>query len=96
MTWRIVLFLGVLLASMLAAVGAFLDSSSVRGRVNQEARYAWSSPFEREVWALNSSGERVTLIEGDQRLWYFAGGMLLVVTLASVPLLRERERRRNV
>lgn len=33
--------------------------------------------------------------DGDARLWYFAAGAVLVLTLASLPLLRERERRRS-
>lgn len=32
--------------------------------------------------------------DGDQRIWYFAAGAVLVLTLASLPLLRERDRRR--
>ncbi len=34
------------------------------------------------------------LSEGDSALWYFGGGLLLALTLASVPLLMQRERDR--
>lgn len=74
-----------------------MDSSAAEGRSNfarlgEEEQ--WSGPFKRDVWlAGDRAGARVVISDGDQDLWYFVGGAVLLLTLASVPLLRERERR---
>ena len=39
--------------------------------------------------------DRLVLEDGDQGLWYFASAAVFVLTLASLPLLYERERRRR-
>jgi hypothetical protein len=54
----------------------------------------WPGPFEREIWYRRGGSVVVVLVEGDENLWYFAAGAILVLTLASIPLLRERDRRR--
>ena len=47
--------------------------------------HQWPSPFEREVFL--EPDHRATLSEGDSALWYFGGGLILALTLASIPLL---------
>ena len=50
--------------------------------------------FARLEERLRAEELRVAETDGDQRVWYFAAGAVLVLTLASPPLLRERDRRR--
>ena len=114
MTWRIALFVGVLLAVACVAVGFTLNTSEVTVSSVEEANDAqWPSPFERPMksmlppprgsarisWRRATPTPQELLLDeetdGDARLWYFAAGAILVLTLASLPLLRERERRRH-
>ena len=85
----------MLLAVACVAVGFTLDKSAleVRGTGDIEAKNTWPSPFSREIW-FDRRDDVVVIEEGDENLWYFAGAVILVVTLASLPLLRERDRRR--
>jgi hypothetical protein len=94
-SWRAVLLVGAVLAVVAAGVGLFLDKSAlqVRGTADLEWTNTWPAPFEREIW-YRRGGSDVVLAEGDENLWYFAAGAILVLTLASIPLLRERDRRR--
>jgi hypothetical protein len=96
MPWRVALLVGVLLAVVCAAVGFTLDQSAleVRGTADAQATSTWPSPFSREIWYQRRDREAV-ITEGDEDLWYFAAGVILVVTLAALPLLRERDRRRS-
>jgi uncharacterized membrane protein YdcZ (DUF606 family) len=97
-TWRGVLFTGALVAVALVAVGVVIDSASIHalGLRRAQAAEQWPSPFQQEVAVVyqDSAGES-TLKGGDAPLWYFAGGAILALTLAALPLLRERDSHRR-
>lgn len=95
MNWRIVLVAGVVVAALLVSCGFFLDRNEVGVREPQGVYYVhqWPSPFEREVFL--EPDHRAMLSEGDSALWYFGGGLVMALTLASIPLLMERERNRG-
>jgi hypothetical protein len=94
MSWRLVLFLGTLVAVALAAVGFTLDRADAHiSGPDVVAEHEWPSPFEREL-SFRRGDEVHVLAEGDEDLWYAAAAGVLVLTLASLPLLAERDRRR--
>jgi hypothetical protein len=95
MNWRIVLIGGVVAAIVCAMVGLVIDRSEVGVAEPKGVYYVhqWPSPFEREVYL--GDDHNALLSEGDAELWYFASGAILALTLASLPLLVERELRRD-
>jgi type IV secretory pathway protease TraF len=91
--WRKLLIAGVTLAVAAALTGLVIDRNEV-GVVEPQGVYyvhQWPTPFEREVYL--EPDHRALLSEGDSGLWYFASGAILLLTLAAVPALVERERR---
>ena len=83
---------------MLAGVGIYLGTRAVvlvpPGNVLLEAEaLQWPSPFERPIRAVGPN-DVLTIEEGDQALWYAASGAVAFLTLASLPMLWARERRR--
>jgi hypothetical protein len=95
MNWRRLLIAGVALAMAAALTGLVIDRNEV-GVVEPQGVYyvhQWPTPFEREVYL--EPDHRALLSEGDSELWYFASGVILLLTLASMPALVERERRRR-
>ena len=95
MNWRIVLIAGVAIAALAALCGFVVDRNEIGVRDPQGVYYVdqWPTPFEREVYL--EPDHRAMLAEGDSALWYFSAGVILALTLASVPLLMERERGRR-
>ena len=95
MNWRIVLIVGVSLSLLIAVVGLVIDRNEVGVADPQGVYYVhqWPTPFEREVYL--EPDHRAMLAEGDSALWYFTAGAVLALTLASIPLLMERERARR-
>lgn len=95
MNWRIVLVGGVFVAIVCGMVGLVIDRSEVGVDEPEGVYYVhqWPSPFEREVFL--GDDHNAILSEGDSELWYFASGAILALTLASLPLLSEREGRRR-
>lgn len=95
MNWRAVLLIGAILAVACASIGFTLDVAAVQVRGTADPAVqgsSWPRPFAREVWYPRPGGRRV-ITKGDERFWYFAAGAIAVLTLASLPLLREREAR---
>ncbi len=93
--WRVVLLVGAVLMIALASVGFTLDVAAVqvRGTADPAIQHQeWPAPFSRVVWYRQPGGRRV-ITEGDARIWYFAAGAVVLFTIASLPLLRDREAR---
>jgi hypothetical protein len=98
MSWRAALFISVLLAVGLAAVGMVIETSTIHVLGLSEARSVerWPRPFRKDV-SLTYRGSAIQAVaEGDRNLWYFAALAVLAVTLGALPLLRQRERARDV
>jgi hypothetical protein len=93
-TWRVVLLAGIALAVAAGFVGLILDRSEVGVSAPIGVHYVdqWPTPFERQVYL--GDDKRALLEKGDSELWYFGAGAVAGLTLASLPLLIERERRR--
>lgn len=95
MNWRVVLIAGVCLSILLALGGLIIDRNEIGVLDPQGVYYAhqWPTPFEREVFL--EPDHHAMLSEGDSELWYFTSGAVLALTLASLPLLIDRELRRK-
>lgn len=95
MNWRTLLIAGLALAVSAAVTGLVIDRNEVGVAEPQGVYYVhqWPTPFEREVYL--EPDHRALLSEGDAGLWYFAAGAILLLTLAAMPALVERERRRR-
>jgi hypothetical protein len=93
-SWRVVLLAGTVLAIAMGLVGLVLDRSEVGVSEPIGVHYVdqWPTPFERQVYL--GDDKRALLEKGDSELWYFGAGAMAGLTLASLPLLIERERRR--
>jgi hypothetical protein len=93
MRWRLVLLAGIVLAVAMGCVGLALDRSEVSVGSPEGVPYVrqWPTPFEREIWL--RPDHRAVLEEGDKWLWYFGALAVAALTLASIPAVREWERR---
>lgn len=111
MLWRVVLLAGTVLAVACASVALTLHSSAVTVESARDARAAaWPVPFSREVRvdvrpsAPPPSTALGRLIRRDAQAaerdshapyWIFASGAIVVLTLASLPLLYHLDARRR-
>ena len=95
MNARTLLIAGVTLAVAAALTGLVVDRNEI-GVVEPQGVYyvhQWPTPFEREVYL--EPDHRALLSEGDSELWYFTSGAIALLTLAAMPALIERDRRRR-
>ncbi|MGD9572855.1 MAG: hypothetical protein AB7V62_13270 [Thermoleophilia bacterium] len=88
--WRVVLLAGVVATLLLASVGLVIQRSAVGIQDRGGLPYVEQppTPFEYEVHL--ERDHNVVLADGDEDLWYFAAGAVLLLTLGSLPLLRAR------
>ncbi len=88
--WRVALLAGVVAALLLATVGFVVQRSAVEIPEPGGLPYVDQppTPFEHEVHL--EKDHNVVLADGDEDLWYFGAGVVLLLTLGSLPLLRAR------
>lgn len=83
MKWRVVLLVTLVVAVVLGAVG-FAAAALGTG----DRRF---TPRHRQPEPQPPMNGKVPLRRNTAPLWWFAAGAVLVIGLASVPLLRQRE-----